>query len=465
MTDAYANMNLGAAEKVGIPSSLIGGDRPASIEAKKTFHVSPAENSTNHSGTTVRFTLPNQPNTYLMPDVTLNFDFVNTVACAFDGDANCLIERYRLYHGSQLLVDIPEYSRLQSIINDVTQAPDNGSTVRQVLAEAPRGGILSNANSGAPIAATLRDLATTCSVVPFLKPDQIGVPQPNAPHRITLPLMCPLIGSVATKAWCSHAATAAPLRVEVDIGTPAKCLVKANAAAVTTYELQNTEIHATYVQVSSTAQALIDQAVGGVYALNTSSYAHTQSVHPLNTQVANYLLPFSYSSLKHILTGLYQSGVEDQAHLNITGRNRGMIDQVWYQIGASRVPSQPMKLMPEVCAHLCKCFGVSSDLLQISNYLERASFGQNEQAAIDGNAPAGGAEVPCAGKYAIGIDLEAFGATSSATRISNGVNTTALQIFLNWKQDANNTHATEVHSWGCYDMLVTFANGQGYARF
>jgi hypothetical protein len=45
MTDFSAEMNVGAMERVGVPSQLIGGDRPASIEAKKTFHVSPAEPS------------------------------------------------------------------------------------------------------------------------------------------------------------------------------------------------------------------------------------------------------------------------------------------------------------------------------------------------------------------------------------------------------------------------------------
>jgi hypothetical protein len=73
MTDFSAEMNVGAMERVGVPSQLIGGDRPASIEAKKTFHVSPAENDVNNPGSTVRFTLPNQPNTYLMPNVEFTF--------------------------------------------------------------------------------------------------------------------------------------------------------------------------------------------------------------------------------------------------------------------------------------------------------------------------------------------------------------------------------------------------------
>lgn len=470
MTDSYASMNMASAEKVGIPSQLIGGDRPASIEAKKTFHVSPAENSTNQPGTTVRFTLPNQPNTYLMPDVALVFDFVNTgaVGCAFDGDANCLIDRYRLYHGSQLLIDIPEYSRLQSIIRDVTQAPDNGSTIRNLLSEAPRGGVLATA-AGANQARTLAQALDCTGVVPRYNPAQMLVPEAGAPHRIVLPLMCPLIGSIAQKAWCSHAATAAPLRVEIDLASNAKALITthANVGTVKTYTTENTQLHATYVQVSSTAQSLIDQAVGGVYALNTYSYAHSQNSHAVDTRDINALLPFSYSSLKHLLTGQYAAGVEDQLHLNVTGRQRNNVHTVFYQIGASRVPSQPMNLMPEIASHLCKCFGVSSDLLQISNYLERQSFGNNAQqpiVAIADNESFGGC--PPAGTFAIGIDLEAFGATSSATRISNGVNTTALTIHLNWKQDvATPAGGAEVHTWGCYDMLVTFANGQAYARF
>ena len=460
MTDFSAEMNVGAMERVGVPSQLIGGDRPASIEAKKTFHVSPAENDTNNPGGTVRFTLPNQPNTYLMPNVEFTFD-ANLLGAAadagnFDNNASAVIERYRLYHGSQLIVDIPEYARLRKLVGDVTQSPVNGLTIGNLLENAPEG------SADSPAAAALADLkivARKCSNVPQTKVDFM----PGASsHHMVVPLMCPVIGSMAQKAWPCHAATAAPLRIEIDLTENAKALLMANGQAVApTYNISKTQLHAEYVQVSSNAQALIDQAVGGVYSLNTSSYAHTQSTIATGSTTANLLLPFSYSSLKHFVTGIYAQGSDVNA-FNISGRNRANIDQLFYQIGAARVPSTPMQTDKEIGAQLCKCFGVSSDLLQICNYLERDTFG----VVATPPTPAAGDYVR-PGVFAMGIDLEAFGATSSATRIENGVNTTALQCFINFTTAPGTTFGAnyDVHTWANFDLLCTFANGQAYSRF
>ena len=116
----------------------------------------------------------------------------------------------------------------------------------------------------------------------------------------------------------------------------------------------------------------------------------------------------------------------------------------------------------EIGAQLCKCFGVSSDLLQICNYLERDTF----NVVASPPTPAAGDYVRT-GVFAMGIDLEAFGATSSATRIESGVNSTALQCFINFTTAPGTTFGAnyDVHTWANYDMLCTFANGQAYSRF
>jgi hypothetical protein len=141
MTDISAEMNLPTIEKIGVPSELIGADRPASIEAKRVLHVAPSENSTYNGGDTVRFTLPCQQNTYLTPDVALRFTFTNTAVaantCNPDYSASALIKRLRIFHGSQLLEDCDNYNRLRQIITDVSQSPVNSSTISSVLEGTP----------------------------------------------------------------------------------------------------------------------------------------------------------------------------------------------------------------------------------------------------------------------------------------------------------------------------------------
>ena len=55
---SFGESAMSSIERVGIPNAVVSGNRPASIEAKKTYHTSPAENGTNNAGATIRFTLP-----------------------------------------------------------------------------------------------------------------------------------------------------------------------------------------------------------------------------------------------------------------------------------------------------------------------------------------------------------------------------------------------------------------------
>jgi hypothetical protein len=436
--------------------------------------VAPAENRDNAPGVTVRFTLPCQPNTYLIPNVTFNCNLVvATAALSLDHGAGALIERLRIYHGSQLLEDISQYARLRQIITDISQSPVNQSTVTNLLEASPQGTHQLAAADVAINAFIPPDIENVCErgQIPTVDPTYLPAGQE---HPLVISLASGIIGSLAQKACPVHAGTGSPLRIELVLSSNNKAIVcdpgqtAGAAAGAGTWELHDCELHATYVQVSSNAQALIDQAVGGVYALNTYTYTHSQQTAVLGDTDGNVLLPFSYSSLKHVITGLYQSGVEDRLHFNVSGRNQCNVDEVFWQIGAARVPSQPLKGYLQVMNEAFKVYGVSSDILQICNNCDRENSALTSTPPLAPRANANEITRPIrVGKFAMGLDLEAWGATSSATRIENGINTTAIQMYVNWKcSNADNmTINTEVHTWGCYDLLVTAQNGQFYARF
>ena len=469
MTDISAEMNLPTIEKIGVPSELIGADRPASIEAKRVLHVAPSENSTYNGGDTVRFTLPCQQNTYLTPDVALRFTFNNTAAaantCNPDYSASALIKRLRIFHNSQLLEDCDNYNRLRQIITDVSQSPVNSSTISSVL-------------EGTPISGSTTD-AQGLNIVPAQKFDTID----GTKSRVyQVQLVSGLIGSLATKSLCTHAMTAGPLRIEIELETENNAIISRPATVVgpsgtpavqaakpATWTIDNVTLRATYVQVSSQAQALIDRAVGGRYMINTSMYRHAQQNIPSAAQSANILLPFSYSSLKHVVHGLYeQTNNNDQGKYTISGRSRANVDKTWYQIGASRVPSAPLEGTTEIITEACKCFAISSDLLQVSNHLTQINTGVNLSNSIMVTGPSTATNignVMTRGYYVFGFDMEAFGAASSTQRIECGINTTSLQMYWNLETSTTFSKNLEAHSWAQYDCLLTCANGQMFSRF
>ena len=508
MTDINAGTNMPEIERLGVPSELIGNPRPASIEAKRTSYLSPSENSTYIGGDTVRFTLPCQPNTYLTPDVSLEFVWKNTTAAAaapaggsgaLDYSASSIIRRLRIFHGSQLLEDVSEYGKLRQIIQDISQSPVNSSTISSILEGTPPSGAV----AGGGVVATREDPSIpnlrSLKIVPEQMRSTFVAPQQSRRYKIRL--VSGLIGSLATASCPCNAMSASPLRVEIELASNNDAVLSMPAtvapdpvlaALPITWEINNVQLNATYIQVSSAAQALIDQATGGKYMLNTSMYRHAQQNLPGSSQSGSILLPFSYSSLKHVLHGHYiQSNNNNQTTYSISGRSRCNIGKTWYQIGASRVPSQQIDGSLQILSEACSCFAISSDLLQVSNHLTlentaspaanfcRGWYKQSVTAVAGGAAQVPvPAQVPNSnirGTFTSGYDMEAFGAASSTQRIESGINTTALQMYYQLETVAGQTFGgpvvggvqqqVEVHSWAQYDCLITCANGQAYARF
>ncbi len=454
MTDPSAQANMPELERSGIPSQLVGGDRPASIEGKKVLHSSPSELKQYTGGEVMRFSIPCEPNSYLMPDVQLRYTINANNACNLDYSAYSVISRLRIFHQSQLLEDIQDANRLRSIITDITQSPVNSSTISEVLEGTPQSGsTFAAATAGAPTDAEINALVETLKIVPRCRTNAIPA---NTDKTFTVSLVSGVIGSLNMKALPLHAMTAGNIRVEITLASNNDAIIGPTAG--TTWTVKEAELRSTIVQVSNNAQALIDQAVGGNYVVNSSTYAHSQTNFATGDSNANVLLPFSYSSLKHIVHGAYnQANRGALGNWSVSGRSKCNIEQVFYQVGASRVPSNPLTQKVDIITEACKCFGVSSDLLQVANHLTKDTLNVDNCSVIT-------AEV---GRWAMGFDFETFGATSSATRIENGVNTTALQLYVNVQTDAGSTFgiAGELHSWGAYDVLYTCQNGQMYARF
>jgi len=403
----------------------------------------------------MRFSIPCEPNSYLMPDVQLRYTINATNACNIDYSAYSVISRLRIFHQSQLLEDIQDANRLRSIITDVTQSPINSSTISEVLEGTPQSGMgtFVAGTAGSPTDAEITYLMNTLKVVPNCLNNAI----PQATDKtFTVSLVSGVIGSLNMKALPLHAMTAGNIRVEITLASNNDAIISSTAG--TTWTIKEAELRSTIVQVSNNAQALIDQAVGGNYVVNSSTYAHSQTNFATGDSTANILLPFSYSSLKHIVHGAYnQANRGTLANWSVSGRSKCNIEQVFYQVGASRVPSNPLTQKVDIITEACKCFGVSSDLLQVANHLTKDSLNVDDSASSGQNV----------GRFVVGFDFETFGATSSATRIENGVNTTALQLYVNLQTGSGSTFGIngELHSWGAYDVLYTCQNGQMYARF
>ena len=439
----------------GVSGELLGGDRPAAIQSRRIRHMSPSENAGYAPGAVMRFEIPTAPNTFLVTDTTLDLT-VRTDANnhVFDGSigAGSIIERIRVFSGSQLLTDTSHYAKLANLITDVSKSYTATGTSGATCYLGP------NEYSTAELAA-----ATT--IVPY-QDAATSLFNGAGDQAVSIPLMDGIIGSLAgNKAFPLHACSAAPLRVEITLASNAAG-IQGQGGAVNWTVVNQPYLRCTIVEVSDRAMELIDDTTPSP-VFNTVGYASSTS-SPTANQTSNTVnLPFSYTSIKHLLTGYYMTANEaDQLTGSQSARATGGAavafpnlngsDECYWTIGASRVPSQPLQGGAQMAVSAQECFSLTTHLTQASNHLQPTSWNR-------GGAVCDGVLKARAGTRAYCLDCETMGPASQF--IESGINTTnaAVSVTVAWAAAVANPMT--VYSWAGYDLRVDFANGVAFARY
>ena len=449
----------------GISGELLGGDRPAAIQSRRIRHMAPSENATYNPGTVMRFEIPTAPNTFLVTDTTLDLTVTTALVTAlgrscFDGPigAGSIIERVRVFSGSQLLTDTSGYAKLANLITDVSKSYTATATSGSTCYLAPQT-MASEAESTA---------GSAISAVPYQDP--ISAYGAMGVKVLSIPLMDGVIGSLAgNKAFPLHACSAAPLRVEITLAAVddgMQTALDAVGAATSTWTVTaQPYLRCTIVEVSDRAMELINAATPSP-VFNTVGYASSTS-SPTAGQTSNTInLPFSYTSVKHLLSGYYLgtnagNGLASSQAARSTGGvaaadNLGSGDEVYWTIGASRVPSQPLQGGAQIAVAAQECFSLTTHLTQASNHLQPQSWNRGANVA-DGVLEAR------SGTRAYCLDCETMGPASQF--IESGINTTNAAVSMTVSWTTMQASAFTVYSWAGYDLRCDFANGVCFARY
>ncbi len=447
----------------GISKDLLGGDRPAAIQSRRIRHMAPSENGTYNPNTVMRFEIPTAPNTFLVTDTTLDMGI--TVASAagggtfcFDGaiGAGSLIERIRVFSGSQLLTDTLHYAKLANLVADVSQAYPTSASAGATCYQAPQ------------TVATAVAVAAGAAITSVPYQDPLGEYSALGEVNVSIPLLDGVIGSLAgSKAFPLHACSAAPLRVEITLATNAAGIQGVGAACEWTVTTQP-YLRCTIVEVSDRAMELINTATPSP-VFNTVGYSTSTSSPTAGSTRDTINLPFSYTSVKHFLSGYYITANEtDQLTGSQSARSTGGAtvafpgmgtgDECFWTIGASRVPSQPLSGGAQLAVAAQECFSLTTHLSQAANHLEPQSWNR-------GDALADGVLKAHAGTRAYCLDCETMGPSSQF--IESGINTTnaACSLTVSWANPTAAATQMTVYSWAGYDLRVDFANGVAFARY
>ena len=430
-------------------------------------------------GETIIINIPTRNNLLRIPSETvLRFDISMTLAAATVVSAleSCgwhgCFSRMRLFHGSNLLEDVQNYSELAKILLDFQVPLDTVQGRNSVT------GGTENAYVGLSGTATGADPSGVVFALPVNRGRNFSAL--NATSGISgatgMTASINLISFVGSLAGGKYlplfAATSAPLRLELTVASSVAQIGCFSPNLPSTFLLQNVNLQCEFLELPDAAIAAIMAGSSNPIQLvlpDYRAYTYSQGVTASSAVQISMPIPAKFSSLKHIFVNS-RNATAAATRYPFASTPLGLSQYV-YRVGAETLPAQPGSTLQEYFNEACKCFGSLSDL----NYqpaVDITAYGANYPAQTPSlDISAGTITTYVAGchtnsgSFITGIDLENYQGADKST-IFAGMNTTTSDIYylpqFNVPAGVSNIFFT---AFAGYDCVVVFENGTVYTRF
>jgi hypothetical protein len=466
-----------------LPKQLKFGSKVESAAAKSSrVNIAPQNGSGPYNlGDTIIINLPTRASLVLCPtDSYLKFD-VGAMTCAAADNAvrwdSCgahgLIQRIRIFHGSNLLQDIDNYNLLTKMLFDI-QVPTDAAFGKLNILAGTRSDL--SIDTGASVAANSilsavqtnsGDLIRSATTGATWITDAAG--RTSAVSTYCLNLNC-LLGTLCSQNYFPlFACTSAPLRLEITlVDNILKALNSVLALVMPAAGLlTNVEYVANFIELGDSAMSVVAGSLQGQplqfvvpdYRNYQYSYALTNGTA---TQVS-FCIPAKFSSLKSIFITIRDKNSGVLKYFPMSSVTAAIIDYQ-FRIGASIFPPKAPNTLPEMFAEVVKAIGSMSDL-NFTPSIDKASYmmatSVQNTVALES---VGGSNVS-SGSFYIGIDLE------------NYINAPKDNCFAGWNSNTDDIFAImnfgiavtsntyRFDAFAMFDSCVVFENGTAYVRY
>ena len=472
-----------------LPKNLRYGNKVESAAAKSYRTSIQPQNGTGtyNMGDTITLNIPTRANlvlatteSYLKFSVTYtngaNIQTQRLDSCAAHG----LIQRIRVWHGSNLLQDIDQYGLLAKMLFDIQVSTDaiygkynviSGTrndlvlTLPTAAASAAAGNTAANIDTA--IATALAPLsATNVSALQVNSGELIGTAiAANATNTVTYSLnLISLIGTLCSQQYFPlFACTSAPLRAEIIlVDQPYKAYVGSDAA-VGTFAISNCEYVANFIELSDTAMGMIQQSLQGSplqfvvpdYRNFGGSYATTNGT----ASQYSFPIPAKFSSLKSLFVMNRDKGTGSSRFFPYSCVTNAISDY-YFRVGSQIMPTKAPANIQEQFCELLKAIGSVSDLGHQPS-IEKASYSQSATAQFT----TANHLTNSSGSFYIGLDLESF-ANANKDSIFAGYNSNTDDIFavINYGSSCATT-TNRLDAFALFDCVVVLENNTAYVRY
>jgi len=464
-----------------LPRQLKYGSKVESAMAKSYRTNIAPQNGTNGYvlGNTITVNIPTRNNLVLVPPESyLKFDVtcLNGAGAAnpirWDScGAHGLIQRIRVYSGSNLLEDIDNYGLLAKMMFDL-QVPTDASYGKYNILAGTRNDLKitgqTNTDYGADDALTRAEILAGNALALVSQVNSgaslvanAGIAAATATTATTYCLnLISIIGTLCSQNYFPlFACTSAPLRVEIQLASdPTQCL--ASTTAISSVTLNNVEYVANFMELSDEAMSVINGSLDGQplqFALQAyRNFGHSAAlVNATNTQVS-MPIPAKFSSLKSILIGVRDQQLGALTRFPFSCTTNG-ITQYNFRIGSQILPSKAPNTLPEMFSEVMKAMGSMSDM----NYqpsIENTSYSLAISPTVDL------AGTTNSGSFYIGIDLENYPNASKDTMFA-GYNSSTDDIFAIMNFTAGGNYTARFDAYALLDEVIVFQNNTCFVKF
>ena len=489
-----------------LPKNLKYGSKVESALSRSSrVNIAPQNGTGNYvKGDTIIINIPTRNNLVLASTESyLKFDVQFTsgaAANAFRWDscgAHGLIQRIRVFHGSNLCSDIDNYGLLAKMLFDLQQPADctygkqsqlcgtrTDTVLKMPTLPALADNVVATINAGltTPLSGANISVQQINSGERFLTAAGTGALIANAGNssKNTYCLnLISLIGSLSSQNYVPlFAMTSAPLRVEIQlVDSTNKCIASLTGADNNTFTISNCEYVANFIELGDPAMSIIYQNLGGgplEYVFpDFRNYGYTATLIDgvgVTTQV-NMPIPAKFSSLKSIIVAVRDKGLGTATFFPFSSVQAGILDYQ-FRIGSQILPAQPPSTKTEMFAELIKAYGSIADVnyqpaIDKLSYNLVTSSAYADDVDITANLAQNKTSNVQSGSFYIGLDLENYASAPKET-IFAGMNTNTDDIFL-VGNFALNTGAGNINArfdaFANFDCVLVCENNIAYVKF
>jgi hypothetical protein len=444
-------------------------------------------------GDTIIFNIPAKNNQCLSTlDSYLKFTLpglaTGSTVCGFrfgPAGAHSIIDRIRIWSGSNLLEDITQYGVLASLMNDlqvptdsfygkntILQGTRNDLVTRTPTIEALTGNTIGDINVAL---AQIGNQVVSCNQINSGESlrESVGGGSVIATGKTTgeqtycLNLIS-ILGCLTNSVYFPlFACKSSGLRLEITlVSSLAQMGAVLGTVTAPNGVMRNVEFVCQMLELSDPAMGTISQSLQGqplqFVVPSYRNYQYTTSAMTSgNATSVSFAIPAKVSSLKSIFITQRDKGTGALTffpHSSITG---GLGDYN-FRIGSEIMPPKSPSTITEM---FCEVIRAIDSLGNVNHQpsIEKATYSMNASAANSAGNEANNASYISSGSFAVGLDTESYTSADKST-IFSGLSTLNSDIYFqgNYNPPANQT--LRLDAFCLFDNLLVFENDVCYSK-